>query len=241
MPKLPELHRKTAANPLTKALDWRQFSHELRTPLNAILGNVELLLDGSAGPLSAEARACLGEVQIASRQLSRHVQILLLWSEACVPEANRGGSPVDIIALIRELRATGYTEALPIEPPNARLLVCGDRLWLQTLIAEIVELGGAPRTPTAPTIRLESNAKGRALGFSWPHFRAADVEPLQMALIEAITRLHEAAAVLTSNGLRLYWPAAQLAGPRVTTEVSIRAGEADPPNGAAGGRSGRPE
>ena len=63
------------------AIDWRQLSHELRTPLNAILGNVELLLDGSAGPLSAQARTCLGEIQVAGRRLLRQVELLLAWSE----------------------------------------------------------------------------------------------------------------------------------------------------------------
>jgi His Kinase A (phospho-acceptor) domain len=61
-----------------RPVDWRQLSHELRTPLNAILGNIELLLDGSAGPLSAQARACLGEIQLAGRDLLRQVQILLV-------------------------------------------------------------------------------------------------------------------------------------------------------------------
>ena len=52
-------------------------SHELRTPLNAILGNLGLLLDGSAGPLSSEARACLGDIQRGARQLLDRVQCLL--------------------------------------------------------------------------------------------------------------------------------------------------------------------
>ena len=43
--------------------DWLQLGHELRTPLNAMLGNIELLLDGSAGPLAAPVRACIGDIQ----------------------------------------------------------------------------------------------------------------------------------------------------------------------------------
>src|SRR5918994_5242073 len=65
--------RANAERATRAPIDWRQLSHELRTPLNAILGNTELLLDGSSGPLSAQARACLGEVQTAGRQLLRQV------------------------------------------------------------------------------------------------------------------------------------------------------------------------
>ena len=86
--------------PMTRApLDLRQFGHELRTPLHAILGNVELLLDGTAGPLSTEARKCVGEIQTASRQLSRQVQTLLLWSELRAGDANSDGATLDLIAL----------------------------------------------------------------------------------------------------------------------------------------------
>jgi hypothetical protein len=158
------------------------------------------------------------------------VQILLLWSEARAPETNRRGGRLDLIDLIRDLRATGHAGALPIEPPDAHLVVSGDRFWLQTLIAEIVELGGAPRHPSTPSISLESHAEGRALGFSWPRFCAAEVGPLQMALIEAIARLHGAAALLTPNGLRLYWPTAQLAAPEPTTNAPVQAVEGEPAN-----------
>ena len=194
------------ADPLTGALDWRQFSHELRTPLNAILGNVELLLDGSAGPLSAEARACLGDVQTASRELSRRVQILLLWSQARAREVSRGDGLVDLMELVRDLQAKGHIEALPLEAPDARLVVAGDPFWLRRLIGEILELGGASRQPTAPSVTLKSHARGSTLSFSWPRFRKDAVGALHMALIDALARLHGGAAILTSRGLRLRWP-----------------------------------
>jgi His Kinase A (phospho-acceptor) domain len=150
--------------PTTRApIDWRQFGHELRTPLHAILGNVELLLDGTAGPLSTEARKGLGEIQIASRQLSRQVRTLLLWSELRAGAADSDGATLDLIALVRDVRAAARAAALTIEPPDARLVVHGDRFWLQTLVGEILELGGARN---APAIRLESRADGRSLDFA---------------------------------------------------------------------------
>jgi signal transduction histidine kinase len=194
-------------------VDWRQFSHELRTPLNAILGNVELLLDGSAGPLSGEARACLGEVQTASRQLARQVRILLLWSELSAGAPDRGGVALDLIALLREVRATAHLAPITIAPPDARLEVRGDPFWLQTLFAEVLGLGRGPGDASEPTIRLESRADGRALDFSWADFRAGEAAPSQVALIEAIAQGQGAAVTLNSSGLCLYWPSLRLAGP----------------------------
>jgi hypothetical protein len=186
-------------------IDSRQFGHELRTPLHAILGNVELLLDGTAGPLSTEARRCVGEIQTASRQLSRQVKTLLLWSELRAGEAASDGDTLDLVALLRDLRAA----ALTIEPPDARLVVQGDRFWLQTLLGEILDLGGAGN---APAIRLERRADGRSLDFFWRH-SVGEAGPLQVALIEAIAQIQGAVAALTSNGLSLYWPAARLPAP----------------------------
>jgi hypothetical protein len=191
--------------------DWRQFSHELRTPLNAILGNVELLLDGSAGPLPADARACLGEVQVASRELAKQVQILLLWSEARAREPSCGGTTLDLIAVIRDLPATELGGAPEIVPPDARLMVNGDPFWLQTLIKEIIELSRTSRAAQGPMIRLESNVEGTSLDFSWRHFRVPVAKPSQIALIVAIAELQGAAAVLTQKGLCLYWPTPELA------------------------------
>jgi His Kinase A (phospho-acceptor) domain len=187
--------------PTRAPIDWRQFGHELRTPLYAILGNVELLLDGTAG-----ARKGLGEIQTASRQLSRQVRTLLLWSELRAGQANSDGATLDLIALVRDVRAAARAAALTIEPPDARLVVHGDRFWLQTLVGEILELRGAGN---APAIRLERRADGRSLDFSWRHC-AGEAGPLQVALIEAISDVQGAAAALTSNGLSLYWPAARL-------------------------------
>lgn len=188
-------------------IDWRQLSHELRTPLNAILGNVELLLDGSAGPLSAQARTCLGEVQVAGRLLLRQVRMLLAWSELSTSAEKLARSPVDLIALIREA-LTQHPDGAQVEPHDACLLICGDPFWLQMLVAEIIALDGAPRA--MPTVRLERHAGSRALGFAWSGFCAARIGPLQMALIETIARLQGAAVARNSDGLTLHWPLEQL-------------------------------
>ena len=210
-------------------IDWQRFGPELRTPLYAILGNVELLLDGTAGPLSAEARKCLGEVQSASRQLSRHVQTLLLWSELRARDAHREDASLDLIALLREMRATARGAALAIEPPDACLVVHGDRFWLRTLMAEILALGGTS-AGAAPAIRLESRADGKTLDFAWRHSSAGEAGSLQVALIEAIAQVQGAVAAVTSNGLCVYWPAAGLAGIGAITDAPDHSLEAGRPN-----------
>ena len=195
-------------------IDWRQLSHELRTPLNAILGNVELLLDGSTGPLSAQARTCLGEVQVASHHLLRQVRMLLAWSELSVGEAKLTRSPIDLMALIRDALTTQCPDAARVEPRGASLHLWGDPFWLQMLVAEIIALDGAPRA--APTVRLESHAGGRTLGFAWSGFCMARTGALHMALIEAIARLQGAAVARNSDGLSLHWALERLDRPEAT-------------------------
>ena len=190
---------------ISPAIDWRRLSHELRTPLNAILGNVELLLDGSAGPLSAQARTCICEVQVAGHQLLRQVGLLLAWSELSAGGPKLARHPVDLIALIREASTIACANPAQIEPHDARLLISGDPFWLQMLVAQIVTLRDAPGA--AAMVRLEQHAGGSALGFSWSGFHADRIGDLRLALIEGIARLQGAVVAPNSDGLILHWQA----------------------------------
>jgi hypothetical protein len=189
------------------AIDWRQLSHELRTPLNAILGNTELLLDGSTGPLSAQARASLGEIQVAGRALLRHVRLLLAWSELCAGRPRLAECRVDLLALIRE-GLTDRPDVVRIEPHDATLSIWGDRFWLHVLVAEIIALPSP--SGAAPTLALARSADAQTLRFIWPDFGAAQTDALQRALIEGIARLQGAAVVTYPDGLSLCWPLQRL-------------------------------
>jgi hypothetical protein len=193
--------------PSSHAIDWRQLSHELRTPLNAILGNVELLLDGSAGPLSAQARTCVGEVQVAGRQLLRQVGLLLACSELSAGGPRPSPQPVDLIALVREASTIECANPAQVEPQDASLLVAGDPFWLRMLVTEIVALQVAPGAP--PTVRLERHTGGGMLGFVWSGERADRVSDLRLALIQGIARMQGAAVALNADGLTLHWPGAR--------------------------------
>jgi K+-sensing histidine kinase KdpD len=193
----------TAEGATRAPIDWRQLSHELRTPLNAILGHTELLLDGSSGPLSAQARACLGEVQSAGRQLLRQVQLLLAWSELYAGRPQLAKRPLDLVALIRAAVTKQPPHTVQVEPDDARLLICGDRSRLQMLVAEIMALDGARLA--APKIKVETGAGHTALCFAWPDFCAARIGALQFALIETIAWSHGAELALQQDGVSLLW------------------------------------
>jgi hypothetical protein len=213
------LSRANADRATCAPIDWQQLSHELRTPLNTILGNTELLLDGSSGPLSAQVRTCLGEVQTAGHQLLRQVQLLLAWSELCVSRPKLAECQVDLITLVREAFMAERSGAVQVEPHGARFLICGDRSWLQILVAEVIALNGA--RGAAPTVSFEigfeSGAGRGALRFAWPGFCAARTGALPIALIEAIARLQGADVALNPDGLSLLWPLQLPAGPEAIT------------------------
>jgi hypothetical protein len=198
--------RANADRATCATIDWRQLGHELRTPLNAILGNTELLLDGSSGPLSAQARACLGEVQTAGRQLLRQIQLLLACSELYAGRPTLAECRFDLITLVRDALSE-RPGAVQVQPRDARLLICGDRSSLQMLVAEIIALNGADGA--VPIVELETGLGRSALRFAWSNYCAARVGALQIALIETVARLQGADVVLNPDGLSLVWPLPQ--------------------------------
>lgn len=69
------------ANHDDNAAAWLNLSHELRTPINAIHGHVELLLSGSAGPLSTDMRTSLGDIQKAAAALTTQMTRIVHLAE----------------------------------------------------------------------------------------------------------------------------------------------------------------
>jgi His Kinase A (phospho-acceptor) domain len=225
---------RAAARPWSS--DWTQLGHELRTPLNAMLGNIELLLDGSAGPLAAPVRACVGDLQIASRQLLRQLQPLLLLVQARTAGAVASGLPIDLLALVRQAAAESAPaapgqdvlprRAAPRLPAGTGLMMAGDPVWLGALAATLVDLhatspqaaeplsidlaaiGEAPGgAPGAPC----AGAGGTVLRASWPGLEPAALSPLALALIDAVLALHGGQIrALDADGLRLDLPGASM-------------------------------
>jgi hypothetical protein len=222
---------QAAATPWSS--DWLQLSHELRTPLNAILGNIELLLDGSAGPLAAPVRACVGDIQLASRHLLRQLQPLLLLVQARTAGAPVTGLPIDLLALVRQAatdRASGSDRCAaqdqdaaarhgePRLPERMRLMVVGDPVWLGVLAAALVDLHACTKAKEPLSIGLERLgeqpgccARGVVMRAFWPGFDPASASPLPLALIDAVLALHGGRIrSLSMDGLRLDLPSASV-------------------------------
>jgi hypothetical protein len=204
--------------------DWLQLGHELRTPLNAMLGNIELLLDGSAGPLAAPVRACVGDIQLASRQLLRQLQPLLLLVQARTAGAVASGLPIDLLALVRQAAADPAAgRAAPRLPEGTCLMMAGDPVWLGALAAALVDLHAASPQAEAPlSIVLEEPGEearerpgvgpaGIVIRAFWPGLEPAALSPLPLALIDAVLALHGGRIrSLSADGLRLDLPGASV-------------------------------
>ncbi|MEM7025786.1 MAG: hypothetical protein AAF637_24875, partial [Pseudomonadota bacterium] len=203
-----------------------------------IMGNIELLLDGSAGPLSPPARACIGDIQAASRGLLSQLQPLLLLVQARTSPQISKGPQLDLLALIRQAAIAAserkgdsrlqdlevidhrLAEGSPCDSkgagddPNgsesACLMLHGDPVWMGALAAAVVEL---PQTgPLSIDLEPSGDARlGVILRLSWSDLEPAAVSPLPLALIDAVLALHGARIhSLTSDGLRLDLPGAVL-------------------------------
>jgi hypothetical protein len=190
-----------------------RLSHELRTPLNAILGNTELMLDGSAGPLSGEARACLDEIQAAGRRMLRQVQALLDLCDVRSRPAITGATAIDLIELLRTAHAAALEpgRVLQIVPAQARYLVRGEPGSLGALAAAVIDLyrdDGQSSGPLQVTVRTCAGAgSDGVLRIWWPSFDPDQLAALPTALIDAILDLYGGVAALTRDGLDLDWPA----------------------------------
>jgi hypothetical protein len=191
----------------------RLLSHELRTPLNAILGNVELLLEGSIGPLSPPARSCLADVQLAGRQLTGRIRSLLLLVEAVAGDARvLATTPVDVLALVcRHLERSGRAACrLELAPADARLVLRGDRAWLETMaeaLAEIVSQSRPRSSPLELAVEPFADAGAVRLRVVWKAFDPLQLPVAPLTLLGAILSLHGGTlATDGDHGLALDWP-----------------------------------
>jgi hypothetical protein len=196
------------------ATGWPRLCHDLRTPLNAILGNAELLLDGSAGPLSREARGCLGDIQTAAGRMMRHVQALLELCRARSRPALAADACVDLVALLAAAAPAGRSApAVRIVPDGARFVVRGDAAWLQLLADMLAELhlgDGGARGPLHLGITPGSEGGYSLLRLWWDDLDPDQVAALPLALTDAILDLHEGQLSLTPDGLLLHWPVCRM-------------------------------
>ena len=107
-------------------------SHDLRTPLTSIIGNVEIIQDEEAGPLTAQQTAMLDAVSRNGRRLLNLIEDMLTISKIELGVFTSDLQPVDLARLIPEpadlitpsMRDGGIT--FDVNPPGEGLMVNGD-------------------------------------------------------------------------------------------------------------------
>ncbi|MDB5571903.1 MAG: two-component sensor histidine kinase [Hyphomicrobiales bacterium] len=130
-------------------------SHELRTPLASVLGFIETL----QGPARDDAKArerFLGIMRDQARRMARLVDDLLSLSRIERSEHLRPGTPVDLVALLREMSesmqqsADDAGAALTFQTPQSAV-VLGDRDELirvaENLIENAIKYGASKDAP----------------------------------------------------------------------------------------------
>lgn len=196
-----------AVGPLPDPLN---LSHELRTPLTTILGNVELMLEGTTGPLSGAARAGLCDIEDAGRRLQRRIEEVLLLLDIRERSALPSREPVDLVELLcsTAARAAGpATVDFEIAPESAPLIVDGDRILLQHMSQIIVEIAAAQHCGRVGLVVEPADAPigSLVLRLDWPGFDPGRVRPMEAALIEQVLRLHGAGGGCGADGVRFQW------------------------------------
>jgi K+-sensing histidine kinase KdpD len=199
-----------ARSPMPEAT-LRLLSHDLRTPLNAILGNLELLLAGSIGPLAPPVRACLGDVQLAARELAARIRSLLLLVEAVGGEARPAASTeVEVVALVsRHLEQSGRAAGrIELVPASAQLVLRGDRAWLEAMAETLAEIVSVARPRGSRLVlALERPAAAVRLRVGWEAFDPLQLPVVAQAVLRAMVELHGGALGSDGDrGLILDWP-----------------------------------
>jgi len=107
-------------------------SHDLRTPLTSIIGNIEIIQDLEAGPLTPKQTSMLDAVSRNGRRLLNLIEDMLTISKIELGAFTSDLRPVDLAHLIPEpadlimpsMRDAGITFELSL--PQQRLMVNGD-------------------------------------------------------------------------------------------------------------------
>ena len=134
-------------------------SHEMRNPLNAMLGFSDLLLDGSAGPLTDKQRLYLQQVDGASRHLLRLVNDyldlarMMAGSLPLEVEAFEVGPEVENVVELMRPTADARQVVLRSDVP-ASAVVHADRLRLRQVLINLV-VNAIRSTPARGHVRLQ--------------------------------------------------------------------------------------
>lgn len=120
-------------------------SHELRTPLTHIKGYLEILADGSLGPLNPQQHDALKALQRAEIRLERLIEDLIQFSLAARSELTLKFSTFDISQLIRSTtermaqKANENQIELSVVIPNKLPKVWADEEKIEWVITQLLD------------------------------------------------------------------------------------------------------
>ncbi|GEK79461.1 sensor histidine kinase [Agrococcus baldri] len=143
----------------------RQFvadaSHELRTPLAAVRGYAEITRKHDA-ELSADSRASLERIEAAARRMQALVDDLLLLARLDEGrELVRGEVDLSLLVVeaVADAQAAGRDHPIALELPGEPVMVPGDQLRLQQIVANLLA-NARVHTPEGTAIDVQLRAEG---------------------------------------------------------------------------------
>jgi signal transduction histidine kinase len=140
-------------------------SHELRTPLTSILGYLELMQDGSVGPIPPEQQDVLDAVQRNSTRLLELVEDLLTVSRLEGSALLLANEPVDLRTIVSSavsgVGLTGRSLTLSWDAPNAEVTILGDAAQLRRVVSQLLA-NAVTFTPDGGRIDVNVTSDGRS-------------------------------------------------------------------------------
>lgn len=137
-----------AVNDLADEVDRRSgafvstVSHELRTPLTSILGYLELMQDGSVGPIPPDQQDVLDAVQRNSGRLLELVEDLLTVSRLEGNALLLASEPVDLRTVVSSavsaVGLAGRSLTLSWDAPDAEVTIVGDAAQLRRVVRQLL-------------------------------------------------------------------------------------------------------
>jgi two-component system phosphate regulon sensor histidine kinase PhoR len=137
-------------------------SHELRTPLTSIAGYVEILQDGTAGPLGPEQHAILGTIDRNAARLRSLIEDVLTLSKIETGSFKTVMQPVRLAEVISSAVAAvspGARKAkltIISEVADPELIVNGDQEQLDRLLINLLS-NSIKFTPPGGTVTVSAN------------------------------------------------------------------------------------
>ncbi len=146
-------------------------SHELRSPLTSIMGNTELLMDGDAGPLTADQARLVGIIDRNGHRLLALIEDLLLLSRVESRRLAADMVPTDVAEVVENVRtaivpavaARSQSLAVTIDPELVEVVADGPLMEraLTNLMSNAVKF-----TPEGGQVVLSAERRGAEAVFT---------------------------------------------------------------------------